>query len=499
MLCAQELLKLELFKKLAPKRLDWVCDRARSIELVRGNTLVKEGDAHKGFLILTSGTIGITRFSEGVEMPIGQHHAPAFFGEIQIMTDDLVPVTLRALTDCQIHEITAEDFLQLVHECRDFEITVFQTIQARVKGLQSFIQNREKMAALGTLAAGLAHELNNPSAAVVRSLKDITPAMLELQRMNLVYGQRNVDQEHTAQWLKVRDDGYDFIAKNNSNPLAMMDREDALLNWLENYGVAEAWKLAEPLAAGNVGLLQLEQLMERWRNDTTELRDMGLRWLALSFEVMTMIQSGLRGAERVSELVQSMRSYSHLDRGAKQQIDVHQGLEDTIQLLSHKLKQGIKIERTYDRDLPKILAFGSELNQVWTNLIDNSIDAMAEQGELKIISEAKGDKPTLKGISEGVSFRTPSDNGILKDTASHMASQRITIKIIDSGVGIPPEIKSRIFEPFFTTKTVGKGSGLGLDNVRRIVENRHRGSISVESEPGKTCFMITLPVDICEV
>ena len=467
MLCSEELLKIELFQKLSNDRLKWICDRAEKIDLARGDILVKEGDLHRGFFILTIGSVSITRFSEGVEMPIGQHKAPSFFGEIQIMTDDLVPVTLRALNNCQAYEITSEDFLELVHQCRDFERTVFRTVQSRVQGLQSFLQNREKMAALGTLAAGLAHELNNPAAAVVRSLKDITPALLELQRMNLVYGQRNVDEAHTERWLKVRDDGYDFIAQNKSDPLAMMDREDALLNWLEDYGVKEAWKLAEPLAAGNVEPQQLDKLMERWREDTTELRDMGLRWLALSFEVMTMIQSGLRGAERVSELVQSMRSYSHLDRGAKQQVDVHQGLEDTLQLLSHKLKQGVKIKRTYDRSLPKILAFGSELNQVWTNLIDNSIDAMEEKGELEIVTANK--------------------------------DERIAIKIIDSGSGIPLGIQSRIFEPFFTTKTVGKGSGLGLDNVRRIVENRHRGSISVESEPGRTCFNICLPVNICKI
>lgn len=467
MLCSEELLKIELFQKLSGDRLKWICDRSTKIDLARGDILVKEGEPHRGFFILTTGSVSITRFSEGVEMPIGQHHAPSFFGEIQIMTDDLVPVTLRALNNCQTYEITSEDFLELVHQCRDFERTVFQTVQKRVQGLQSFIQNREKMAALGTLAAGLAHELNNPAAAVVRSLKDLTPALLELQRMNLVYGQRNIDEAHTERWLKIRDEGYDFIANNKSDPLTMMDREDALLDWLENYGVAEAWKLAEPLAAGNVEPQQLDRLMERWREDTTELRDMGLRWLALSFEVMTMIQSGLRGAQRVSELVQSMRSYSHLDRGAKQEVDVHQGLEDTLQLLSHKLKQGIKIKRTYDRSLPKILAFGSELNQVWINLIDNSIDAMEEKGDLEIVTANKGD--------------------------------RIAIKIIDSGSGIPPEIQSRIFELFFTTKTVGKGTGLGLDNVRRIVENRHRGSISVESEPGRTCFIIYLPVDICAV
>ena len=194
---------------------------------------------------------------------------------------------------------------------------------------------------------------------------------------------------------------------------------------------------------------------------------MGLRWLALSFEVMSMIQSGLRGAERVSALVQSMKSYAYLDRGAKQQVDIHQGIEDTIELLSHKLKQGVKIKRSYDRSLPKILAFGSELNQVWTNLIDNSIQAMTAKGNLEIITKGKSD--------------------------------RIMVKIIDSGTGIPAAIQSRIFEPFFTTKPVGEGSGLGLDNVRRIVENRHGGSITLESEPGRTCFSICLPVNICEI
>ena len=460
MLCSDELLRLELFQKLPSDRRSWICDRATQIKLAKGEILVKEGDPRKGFFIMLSGRIGITRLSEGVQMPIGQHQPPSFFGEIQILTDDLVPVTLQALTDCHLYELSGEDFLEILHECRDFERTIFQTVQNRVRGIESFIQNREKMAALGTLAAGLAHELNNPAAAVVRAFQDLTPAMLELQRMNLVAGQHNIDDEHRAKWYRARDDGYKFIINNRSEPLAMMDREEAILEWLEDYGVEEAWKLSELLAAGNVETQLLDQLMERWRDDSTELRDMGLRWLALSFDVMIMIQSGLRGAQRVSDLVQSMRSYSHLDRGAKQLVDVHQGLEDTLQLLSHRLKE-VKVERIYDRLLPPIQAYGSELNQVWTNLIDNAIDAMDGKGTLEIVT-----------LNE---------------------SDRISVQIIDSGTGIPPEIQSRIFEPFFTTKSVGS-SGLGLDTVRRIVENRHRGTISLESVPNQTCFTISLPV-----
>ena len=461
MLCSEELIKLELFEHLPNARLEWICARAAEIKLRKGDILVKEGDPSQGFFIMLAGNINVTRMSEGLQIPVGQHHDLSFFGEIQILTDEPVPVTLQALSDCRLYRMDGEDFLTIVHECRDFERTVFKTVQNRVRGLESFVQNREKMAALGTLAAGLAHEINNPAAAVVRALKDITPAMLELQRMNLVYGQRNVEEEHTQQWLKLRDDGYDYIINRQSDPLEMMDREDAILEWLEDYGVKDAWKLSEPLAAGNIETQVLDRMMSRWRDDTTELRDMGLRWLALSFEVMTMIQSGLRGAERVSQLVQSMRSYSHLDRGAKQLVDIHQGLEDTIQLLSHKLKQGVKVKRVYDRNLPEIQAYGSELNQVWTNLIDNAIYAMKESGTIEIITANEGD--------------------------------RLKIQIIDSGTGIPPEIKSRIFEPFFTTKSIGQGSGLGLDNVRRIVENRHRGAIYLESEPKRTCFTICLP------
>ena len=463
MLCVEELLKLELFQQLPESRLNWLCDRSTEIKLAKGVILVREGDPHRGFFILVAGTMSITRLSEGVQMSVGQHQAPAFFGEIQIFTDDLVPVTLKALTDCSLYEISGADFLQITHECRDFERTIFQTVQDRLRGLESFIRNREKMAALGTLAAGLAHELNNPAAAVVRSLQDVTPAMLELQRMNLVYGQRNVEDEHTAKWIQARDEGYEFILHHRLEPLTLMDREDALLDWLEDYGVRDAGKLVEPLAAGNIQPKLLDELMERWREDETELRDMGIRWLALSFDVMMMIQSGLRGAERVAALVQSMRSYAYLDRGAKQIIDIHQGLEDTLQLLSHRLKQGVKVNRVYDRNLPQIPAYGSELNQVWTNLIDNAIDAMDEKGVIEIITTHECD--------------------------------RLKISIIDSGTGIPAEIQSRIFEPFFTTKSVGKGSGLGLDAVRRIVENRHRGTITLTSKPGKTCFAICLPID----
>ncbi len=467
MLCIDALLTLEPFQQLSQDKLDWVCDRAHELTLSAGTSLVKEGDAPNGFFILVQGKVSITRLAEGVEMPIGQHTAPAFFGEIPVLTDAPVPVSVYTTTDCVLYQLNCGDFLTLLHDCRGFESSIFRVVQQRSRGLESFIRGREKMAALGTLSAGLAHELNNPAAALVRAMRDVVPAIREMERMNLLYGQAQVDRSHTQEWQDVRDRGYELVLSQTLDAMALSDREDSLLDWLEDYGIEDAWQLTEPLAAGGIEVSTLEHLTQRWRDDSTELRDMGIRWLALSFDVMLMLTNGLRGAERISDLVHSMKSYSYLDRGAQQWVNVHAGLEDTLRLFSHRLKHGIKVCRHYDQTLPDVAAYGSELNQVWTNLIDNAIDAMDEKGTLEI--------------------RTGRDGNYIR------------VEVIDSGAGIPPEVQSRIFEPFFTTKDMGKGSGLGLDAVSRIVHNRHNGMVSATSRPGQTCFTVCLPISAISV
>ncbi len=468
MLCSESLLQMKPFQALPPERLNWICDHAEHIQLAPGEVLVREGEPPQGFFIQLSGQITVNRQSNGVAMPVGRHESPSFFGEIQVLTEDLVPVTLIADTATDLYRLSCADFLEVLHSCREFEKDIFRTVGRRLRGLESFIQNREKMAALGTLSAGLAHELNNPAAALVRALKDVQPALLELQRMNLVYGQQQVDEAHTQEWLAARDRGFEAIANPKNDPLAQGDREDALTNWLEDYGVQEAWKLSEPLAAGEVEPATLDLLMAPWRDNATELHDLGLRWLALSFDVMGMITNGLDGAKRISTLVQSMKSYSYMDRAAQQRVNIHNGIEDTLRLFAFKLKHGIKVNRHYAQDLPEIMAYGSELNQVWTNLIDNAIDALNEG--------------TAKCAPAQMTIRTCQKGNTLR------------VEVEDNGPGIPPEVKNRILEPFFTTKPMGKGSGLGLDVVRRVVENRHGGSLRIESAPGKTCFAVLLPI-----
>ena len=353
MLCSKALLQIEPFEKLPPERLEWICDHAEHIHLSPGEVLVKEGDVSQGFFIQPNGQITVSRLSNGIDMPVGRHEPSSFFGEIQALTEDLVPVTLTADIETDLYRLNCADFLDLLHSCREFEKDIFRTVGKRLRGLESFIQTREKMAALGTLSAGLAHELNNPAAALVRVMKDIKPAMLELQRMNLVYGQAQPNEEHTKQWTDARDRGFEAIAQPDNDPLAQGDREDALTDWLEAYGVKNAWELAEPLAAGHIDTKTLDRLIDCWQNDETELRDMGIRWLALSFDVMGMIRNGLDGAERISTLVGSMKSYAYMDRAAQQQIDIHDGLEDTLRLFAFKLKHGIKVHRKYNRDLPE--------------------------------------------------------------------------------------------------------------------------------------------------
>ena len=322
-------------------------------------------------------------------------------------------------------------------------------------------QQQERMAALGKISAGLAHELNNPVAAslrVTRELKGVLDAV-EAHSMTLTRSSLTTEQAELLSGIK------EEVLRNQDasrplEPIRESELESELSNWFEKENVADGWKLAPTLAEANLSVEQLETLAGKLPRDAHEI---AFQWLERSLAAASLLHGVRQSNQRIAEIVGVIKSFSYMDQSAGQAVDIHKGLDDTLTILGHKLKKnGIVVERDYDPDLPQIEADGAELNQLWTNLIDNAIDAVGPEGSIWLCTEHDTDA--------------------------------ITVEVIDNGPGIPEEIQSRIFDPFFTTKDVGEGTGLGLQIVHRIVYEKYKGEIFLDSEPGATRFQIRLPI-----
>jgi PAS domain S-box-containing protein len=339
-------------------------------------------------------------------------------------------------------------------------VLTFVDITDRLNAEEEMRQT-EKMAALGKMSAGLAHELNNPSAAVQRAASELDGALDALQSATIDLARNQCGEELWETLLKLTHN----LKESGGDPpmlsaLETADKEEELLDWLDDHEIEDGWSIAAPFVSAGISPGTLSSLANEIQPN---LLSLALNWLyrVVTAQELTRVVRG--GSKSISELVGVVKSYSHMDRAALQFIDVHTGIEDTLVLLNHKFRDGVKVVRDYDRSIPNILALASELNQVWTNLIDNAVDAMDGNGVL-VIRTSQSDR-------------------------------FVVIEIEDDGPGIPEEIQSRIFDPFFTTKEVGKGTGLGLDVVRRIVTKRSSGTIDLTSEPGRTIFRICLPID----
>lgn len=319
------------------------------------------------------------------------------------------------------------------------------------------LRQQEKMAALGKMSAGLAHELNNPGAAARRASCQLRENFQELQTLSLQLNLLSKEQIKIITDIQ-RQATEKATCAAKLDPLTQSDREDEITDWLEDHNVSNGWKLAPTLVNGFLDTEKLDFLAD---NIPEDCLGSVLKWLEASLASYGLIDEIEQSTTRISQLVKAIKGYSYMDRAPLQEIDIHEGIENTLLILHHRLKHGVIINRNYDRNLPKICVYAGELNQVWTNLIDNAIDAMNGKGDLTISTCKDGDC--------------------------------IVVEIIDTGVGIPLAIQSRIFEPFFTTKGVGKGTGLGLEIAYRIIVNRHHGKISVKSQQGHTCFQVRLP------
>jgi signal transduction histidine kinase len=325
-------------------------------------------------------------------------------------------------------------------------------------------QQREKLAALGKLSAGLAHELNNPASAVRRSTAGLRDALANLREANFRLCREELSDEVLEHLAEVEKEvATEMTGSPVMDALERSDREDHITAWLEGRGVTRPWELAPALVEAEAGDDCLGKLFAQFPGKTLEF---ALRRMSATIEVEKTLRQIESSAARISDLVKAIKEYTYMDQSGEKELDLHEGLESTLTMLHHDLKNGINVRRDYDKSLPKVCGKGSELNQVWTNLIDNAIDALAEQA---------------KASRGQITIHTARDGAFA------------LVDIIDNGPGIPAEVKSRIFDPFFTTKPVGEGTGLGLDTVYRIV-HQHKGDVRVDSHPGETHFQVRLPI-----
>ena len=326
-----------------------------------------------------------------------------------------------------------------------------------VRRVESTARQREALVALGTLAAGLAHEINNPASAATRAVDALATSSDELLAALSRLARHGITSEQFVVLDELRRGT--GSATPETDALARADQEEELSTWMARHGVERDWLLAPAFAAAGVDVAWCERVRDLLG---AEAVGAGLDWVACSLAVSAQLAEVKEATHRVSELVGAVRSYSQLDRGSVQRTDVTEGLESTLVVLGHKLGSGIVVERDYDPATPEIEAVPGELNQVWTNLLDNALDAMDGQGTLR------------------VSTRPGDDGGVV-------------VEVTDSGAGMPEDVRQHAFEPFFTTKDVGRGTGLGLDISRRIVVDRHSGDIVIDSRPGRTVLRVTIP------
>ncbi len=457
---AEELRGVDLFEDLDGEQLaEWVAV-ARTYHLEPGEVIADQGQESPGLQLLLEGDAQATIVDNGGSEPVGRHKAPTWMGAISVLTGGSLGVRMTAETPCRLAVIEPDDFRRLAFAQPAIHRRVMQQVAPVMSRVTSIEQSRERLTSLGTMAAGLAHELNNPAAAARRAAAQMTEALEVIGSALASFVEAGVERAEAEQLLRLQQQALAHAAACTAlDALDAADAEDELLERLQALGVEEPWKLAEPLAVAGVDQEWLDKLA-RLAGPATGA---ALRWVAASLTAGRLAAELEESTDRMSTLVTAVKSYAYMDRGDLVEVDLHEGLETTLAVLGYKLKHtSIEIVREYDRTLPRLTVRGSELNQVWTNLLDNAIDALGEQGTITITTRPDG------GCAE--------------------------VQIADDGPGVPEDVLARIFDPFFTTKDVGRGTGLGLATARRIVVDRHGGSLTLDTQPGRTTFSVRLPL-----
>ncbi len=456
--------KVPLFADMPETDLERLCEMVTEVALNTGQVLFLEGSPGDRAYVIKEGQLEILQQYGGREVLLAVRHAGDVIGEMALVEDVPRSASVRAKTPTLLLAIHKDQFNQLLDISPSAARALVTTVLNRWRATEVVRRQSDKMAQLGTLTAGVAHELNNPAAAVKRGAEQLQQTMGRLWDAYAGLGDLGLSQEQKTALQEIGETTQIGAGRPGIlDAVSRSDREYEIETWLEAHDVPEPWELAPALADLDMDVEQLETLAAHF---TPAQIPIVVDWLSTNFASHSLIAEIAHGAGRISEIVKALKSYSYLDQAPVQNVDIHEGLDNTLLILRNKYKQGISVRREYAADLPKVQAFGSELNQVWTNILDNAADALEQQ---------KSPPPV-------VTISTSWDQ------------DWVTVQFEDNGSGIPENIQGKIFDPFFTTKPVGKGTGLGLSLSYGIVKN-HNGRIELESTPGVgTLFRVVLPV-----
>jgi signal transduction histidine kinase len=459
----EALRRVQVFADLPDEQLQWFADNASDLRFAMGDVVFRKGDKADTMVVYLEGEVHAywdENDHDMVYIARAGERSTEVTGMLPFSRMTEFTVTGYAVTDVRLLRFPVRLFPEMMQRMPVLVQRLVGIMSDRVRESTTLDQQQDKLIALGKLSAGLAHELNNPAAGATRAANDLIETLKELRAADMRLCSHDLTEQQQESIDAFESKAIDHTATAKQlNSLDQSDREDEISEWLEAHGIAESWKFSANLVEAGMDSTALEQLLGAIPStataDVLSRVNCQLAAAKLASEIKT-------ATARISELVGAIKEYSYMDQAKVQELDVHKGLDNTLLILKYKLKKkNISVTRDYAESLPVIKAYGSELNQVWTNLIVNAVDAMSEGGTLKVRTK-----------------REPTD---------------IMVEIRDNGAGIPASVRSRIFEPFFTTKQVGEGTGLGLDTVARIVR-KHRGNVRFESRPGDTCFQVRLPI-----
>jgi len=451
-----ELLRVPTFADLPDDQIAWFLSQSQEVSLKAGDVYARQGDPPEAMFVLLEGEFQ-WRGEFGGETIVIAGKVGDVTGALPFSRMKQFTVTGRAVTDGRILRFPSSLFPELIQKMPELAKRLVGVMADRIREATRLEQQRDRLAGLGKLSAGLAHELNNPASAAKRAASQLRSTLHRVKEASHELGRRELTSTQKSEIERLE---ALFTRRDEPPPdaLTISDLEDQIDSLLRSHGQNDLWQLAAELAQRGIKPAALESLFENL--DAVTARTALVR-IAASLEIASLLNEIESSTSRISELVGAIKEYTFMDQAPVQNVDVVKSLETTLTILHHKLKRGVTVQRNYQQVPLLVNSFGSELNQVWTNLIDNAIDAMGGRGELRV--------------------RTYRDDGC------------VVVEIADNGSGISPEISSHIFEPFFTTKGVGEGTGLGLDTVQRIVK-KHRGNVQVDSKPGETRFQVWLPL-----